>query len=105
LSSKKIPKDLLKKEGTSLRISVWDYDFVGKDDFAGELFYPIQYIDSMEKFSTIDMMVCEIYFLPHYNLISVKNLKPVIISELKQPDNYEKNLFGVIKDTHFYPLI
>ena len=74
--SEKVPKELMKKEGSCLMITVWDYDVILEDDFAGELFYPLTYVDSMEKFSTIDMM-------------------PVVINELEQPNSFEKNRFGV----------
>jgi hypothetical protein len=46
----------MNRKDICIRLSVWDEDMMSRDDFAGEIFYPLSYIENMDKLYSIDYM-------------------------------------------------
>nr|KAG5690120.1 hypothetical protein BaRGS_003443 [Batillaria attramentaria] len=74
-----VPKEYLTQKGTVLLLSVFDYDRLKSDDFAGEIVIPLMNMSEISMNKTVEDM-------------------PVIMMPLKRPTKNADGPFGVLQD-------
>ena len=87
-SRHRLPTDVLRERGAVLRLSVWDEDYMKKDDFIGECFVTLPSIQQLKSLASLrDVPVLELPLRrPH------KNNQPRVF-EVTLPRERKRSLF------------